>query len=144
MQSTQSKDVPESTVETVPRGSNPDIDSARSEESTFTNQFTEARKTMEIGGEFKVADHCVVCHEERLEIAVLPCKHECLCRTCAIRIIALHVQGVKSMQTCAICRAPVESLLITNSQPREIEDLHNLEPNSLRVDEISTYQPAVH
>ena len=66
----------------------------------------------------------MVCHEEVLDVAMLPCRHECLCRACAVRTVALHVQGKKSVQRCPLCRVPVESLLITNSSPQESQQQH--------------------
>lgn len=44
---------------------------------------------------------CVVCLTERRQVAVLPCRHTCLCRECANQLVR-----------CPVCRQPVTSLLM--------------------------------
>ena len=53
------------------------------------------------------ASECVVCLTETRQVAVLPCRHLCLCRGCAevIRASPIH------QQKCPICRSMASRLL---------------------------------
>jgi hypothetical protein len=48
---------------------------------------------------------CVICLTERRSITILPCRHVCLCATCAFEL------GRQSSNKCPICRTTIERLL---------------------------------
>jgi len=64
-----------------------------------------------------VGDMCVVCQDTGLQVAVLPCRHEYMCVGCAVRMIPMFLKGVECLQACAICREPLEALLVTRDAP---------------------------
>jgi hypothetical protein len=71
----------------------------------------------EEGGEERplvVSDMCVVCFEPTVQVAVQPCNHQCLCLECACALVPLFVQGVRSVQACAVCRRPIRALRVTD------------------------------
>jgi hypothetical protein len=48
---------------------------------------------------------CVVCLTNKRELAILPCRHMCVCRTCA-------AECIRSQDSrCPICRNPAQALL---------------------------------
>ena len=48
---------------------------------------------------------CVICLTERRSITILPCRHVCLCASCAFEL------GRQSSNKCPICRTTIERLL---------------------------------
>ena len=43
---------------------------------------------------------CVVCMDAKKSVCLLPCKHTCMCPTCASRVLATSA-------LCPVCREPV-------------------------------------
>jgi len=52
-----------------------------------------------------IQQDCVVCLTEPVSTVVLPCRHYCLCLTCA------NLVRGQNTSKCPICRIPVETLL---------------------------------
>ena len=46
---------------------------------------------------------CVVCEDQKKQVMLLPCKHMCLCRTCADNCLN------KTIKECPMCRAKIEN-----------------------------------
>jgi len=51
------------------------------------------------------SSECVVCLTERKEVAIIPCRHVCLCVNCA------ELMTSRQTAKCPICRGPVQSYM---------------------------------
>eukprot|EP01066_Platyproteum_vivax_P003766 Platyproteum_vivax@DN14739_c0_g1_i1.p1 len=54
---------------------------------------------------------CVICLEQERDTAVVPCRHMCLCQSCA------EILRLQKGNKCPICREPVSSLIHMRSTP---------------------------
>lgn len=52
-----------------------------------------------------VGSECVVCLTEKKEVAIIPCRHVCLCTNCAELMTSRH------NSKCPMCRGPVQSYM---------------------------------
>jgi hypothetical protein len=59
-------------------------------------------------------DECVVCLTENREVALLPCRHMCMCKECAKIMMTSGTAGGTLRSKCPICREPVMNF-ITNA-----------------------------
>lgn len=59
---------------------------------------------------------CIVCMAEPRAVLVMPCRHFCLCRSCAAELR-------RQLQPCPICRTGVDALVLLPS--RTAEQAHN-------------------
>jgi len=67
-------------------------------------------------GENEIGRECVICMSEPRDTTVLPCKHMCLCSSCAE---VLRHQSNK----CPICRSTVKSMIeIKVSKQTDLDD----------------------
>ncbi|KAJ3144850.1 hypothetical protein HDU89_007737 [Geranomyces variabilis] len=84
---------------------------------------------------------CTICLSARRCVLVLPCRHLCLCRSCAE---AVRTQGrtgaaaVSGVPRCPICRAVVQSLLHIHTPGNDIE---GSEPDSNQSAAATTVRP---
>jgi hypothetical protein len=68
-------------------------------------------------------NECVICISEPRTTVLVPCRHLCLCSSCAKRLIQ---QSYK----CPICRAPAKSLIEIKTQMPHITPTNSLQINS--------------
>ena len=94
----------------------------RSGDVTILQQFyvNEDRTVGDEGGENNL---CVVCQENPVTRAMLPCRHACTCRKCFVRL----------MDRCPMCRARVTSyILIGEEEPETPPPTPQREPSGIR------------
>ena len=77
------------------------------------NDNNDDNNTTEKPKEMEEANECCICLTDPRDVAVYPCRHMCMCRSCAS---ALPSQGNK----CPICRRAVALLLVINNKSKAI------------------------
>lgn len=53
--------------------------------------------------ESETTNTCIICHCDKVTVALLPCRHTCVCRYCLMRL-----------EKCPMCREPIQSYFLLN------------------------------
>ena len=128
---TESTETTNTTV--APLATSNDNLSAATTTSTRTKRQEREREQAEREQELKGVE-CVICMSEIRDVIIMPCRHLCLCKTCATN---LRVQS----NNCPICRIPFIALLqIKLVRKKELK----VDLPKLKIKDLKTNQHRLH